>query len=263
MNDDEMDELLISGARDYNEPNAVPREEMWARIAQARRRAARTQVGSSRATNRLPWLRIAAAAVIVLAVGIVIGRGLERATSPNPPGVVATTKSEPVGKDTARQTIAARTDTVVPRLREETRKTDDRVRQLATAPRRPSRDADTATPNLAYRLVVLRHLAGSEAMITAFRASAQRGETDAQMAAWSRELLGTTRLLEQSSVTDDPTMRRLLEDLDLVLAQIARYTTRGTVNTEELDLIEESINKRGVITKLRSSLPARLTPAGT
>ena len=28
MNDDQMDELLIQGARDYNEPNAVPRDEM-------------------------------------------------------------------------------------------------------------------------------------------------------------------------------------------------------------------------------------------
>ena len=32
MNDDQMDELLIQGAQDYNEPGAVPREEMWARI---------------------------------------------------------------------------------------------------------------------------------------------------------------------------------------------------------------------------------------
>jgi hypothetical protein len=261
MNDDEMDELLISGARDYNEPNAVPREEMWARIAQARRQAARAQVETSRSTNRWPWFGVAAAAGVVLAVGIVIGRRLERATPANSPAVVAT-KPEPA-MDTVRQTIPASIDTAVPRLREETRKTDDRVRQLATAPRRTSRDSDAATPNLAYRLVMLRHLAGSEAMITAFRASAQRGEIDAQMAAWSRELLGTTRLLEQSPVADDPTMRRLLEDLDLVLAQIARYVTRGTVNAEELDLIEESINRRGVITKLRSSLPARLTPAGT
>src|SRR5262249_27667972 len=167
------------------------------------------------------------------------------------------------GNDPVRRRIPVNSDTTVPRLREETRKTDDRVRQLAAVPRRPSRDSDAPSPNLAYRLVVLRHLAGSEAMITAFRASAQRGEIDAQMAAWSRELLGTTRLLEQSPVADDPTMRRLLEDLDLVLAQIARYVTRGTVNTEELDLIEESINRRGVITKLRSSLPVRLTPAGT
>jgi hypothetical protein len=261
MNDDEMDELLISGARDYNEPNAVPREEMWARISQARRQAARAQI-ATQAPNRWLWLRIAAAAVIVLATGIVIGRRLERSKPTITPVVVAKTP-EPSTKDTARQTIPPSIDTAVPRLREETRKTDDRVRQLAMAPRRPSHDSDTSSPNLAYRLVVLRHLAGSEAMITAFRASAQRGEIDAQMAAWSRELLGTTRLLEQSQVADDPTMRRLLQDLDLVLAQIARYVARGTVDTEELDLIEESINKRGVITKLRSSLPVRLTPAGT
>src|SRR5262245_30050865 len=110
---------------------------------------------------------------------------------------------------------------------------------------------------------MLRHIAGSEAMITAFRSSARTGEMDAQLADWSRDLLSTTRLLEASPVANDPTMRRLLEDLDLVIAQIARYVARGTVNTEELDLIEESINKRGVVTKLRSSLPARLTPAGT
>jgi hypothetical protein len=110
---------------------------------------------------------------------------------------------------------------------------------------------------------MLRHIAGSEAMITAFRASARSGEMDAQLADWSRDLLSTTRLLEASPVAKDPTMRRLLEDLDLVIAQIARYVARGTINTEELDLIEESINKRGVVTKLRSSLPARLTPAGT
>ena len=36
MNDDEMDELLIQAARDYNEPAFVPREEMWSRISAAR-----------------------------------------------------------------------------------------------------------------------------------------------------------------------------------------------------------------------------------
>ena len=36
-----MDELLIQGARDYNEPGPVPRDEMWARI-EAERHAART-----------------------------------------------------------------------------------------------------------------------------------------------------------------------------------------------------------------------------
>ena len=44
-------------------------------------------------------------------------------------------------------------------------------------------------------------------------------------------------------------MKRLLDDLDLVIAQIVQYSTHGTNNPDELDLIEQSINKRGVITQ--------------
>ena len=43
MNDDEMDELLIQAARDYNEPAFVPREEMWSRISAAREEGERMQ----------------------------------------------------------------------------------------------------------------------------------------------------------------------------------------------------------------------------
>jgi hypothetical protein len=98
-------------------------------------------------------------------------------------------------------------------------------------------------------------------MITAFRSSARRGEVDAEIADWSRELLGTTRMLESSPVAQDATMKRLLEDLDLVIVQIARYASTGKSNPDDLDLIEQSINKRGVLTKLRST--ARALPAGT
>ena len=61
-------------------------------------------------------------------------------------------------------------------------------------------------------------------------------------------------------------MKRLLEDLDLVLVKISRYVTRGTVNRDDLDLIEQSITRRGIITKLRSApstLPVRNLPVGT
>jgi hypothetical protein len=254
MNEDQMDELLIQGARDYNEPSTVPRDEMWARIAETRRAAVAPKPAPSKTWR---WVGIAAAAAIVLAVGITIGRRLERQA---PAGVQTVAKSP--APDTQKTVVAAKNDTpaaikndtVIPQLRNETRNTDRRVRGLAS---------ENTQSDLAYRLVMLRHIAGSEAMITAFRASARRGEVDKQIADWARELLGTTRMLESSPVTDDPTMKRLLDDLDLVLMQIAQYTTRGTVNTEELNLIEESIDKRGVIAKLRSTLPARNNPAGT
>ena len=111
--------------------------------------------------------------------------------------------------------------------------------------------------------MVLQHLAGSEAMITSFRAGARSGEMDAELKTWSRELLGTTRLLESSQASNDPVMKRLLDDLDLVISQIVQYTNKGTTNPEELDLIEQSINKRGVMSKLRSTIPGRNVPAGT
>jgi hypothetical protein len=172
-------------------------------------------------------------------------------------------------------------DSTLDKLRDQTRMTNRRVRELAAADAKDgkpaheagdaahaSTDARVATGrrsgnNLAYQLVVLQHLAGSEALITAFRSSARRGEVDAQIASWSRELLSTTRMLEASSATQDPVMKRLLQDLDLVIAQIVQYTTRGTNDPEELDLIEQSITKRGVITQLRSTLPGRTPSAGT
>jgi len=112
-------------------------------------------------------------------------------------------------------------------------------------------------------LVVLQHLAGSEAMITSFRSEARNGKLDAEIASWSRELLSTTRLLESSQASTDPVMKRLLDDLDLVISQIVQYTTKGTTNTEELDLIEQSITKRGVMSKLRSTNSSRNYPAGS
>jgi hypothetical protein len=213
MNDDRMDELLAEAARDYNAPAPVPRDEIWSRI-QAERGARRR----GHSTHRVwLWPSVGIAAAALLAVGVTLGRRMERSAAP----------------------VAA---------------------PLTAAAPQAARDSSAAS--LSYHLVVLKHLAGSEAMITAFRSAARTGEVDAQIAAWSKELLSTTRMLEASVATDDPTMKRLLEDLDLVLAQIKQYVTRGTNDPEDLDLIEQSIIKRGVITKLRGTVPARNVPAG-
>jgi len=100
-------------------------------------------------------------------------------------------------------------------------------------------------------------------MLTSFRAAARRGEVDAQITSWAKNLLTTTRLLQASAAQEDPTMKRLLDDLELVLVQIAQYTSAGSHRAEELELIEHSIERRGVIGKLHTNIPARLAPAGT
>ena len=254
MNDDRMDELLAEAARDYNAPADVPRDEIWSRI-QAERGARRREHSASRAWV---WPSVGIAAAALLAVGVTLGRRMERSAAPATAPLTAAVPRP--ARDSSAQMIA--------QLRQETTATDRRVRDLASAS--PANGSDRAVgatrpddaTSLSYHLVVLKHLAGSEAMITAFRSAARHGEIDAQIAAWSKELLSTTRMLEASVATDDPTMKRLLEDLDLVLAQIKQYVTRGTNNPEDLDLIEQSIIKRGVITKLRGTLPARNVPAG-
>ena len=264
--DDRIDELLAFGARDYNVPGAVPREEMWARIRESR--DARVIAGAPKHRGRLwIWPSVGVAAALLLAAGISIGRRsatiqLPAATpSVQAPTVAAGVKAAPTDSTSAP-------DTIVTQLREETRRTDRQARQLASTagrgPQHAMRGSSAVTrDNLAYHLVLLRHLAGSEAMITAFRSSAQRGEVDAQIAGWSRELLNTTRTLESTQVVDDPVMKRLLEDLDLVITEIVQYTAHGSVNAEDLDIIEQSINSRGVIAKLRNTLPGRTIPAGS
>jgi hypothetical protein len=255
MNDDQMDELLADAARDYNAPANVPRDEIWSRI-QAERTARRRE----RSAPRLwLWPSVGIAAAALLAVGVTLGRRMERSAGTPTSRVVAD----------APRAGADSTPEIIGKLRQETTATDRRVRELASASTSSGTDrssgasASDESTALSYHLVVLKHLAGSEAMITAFRSAARHGEIDAQIADWSKELLSTTRMLEASVATDDPTMKRLLEDLDLVLAQIKQYVTRGTNNPGDLDLIEQSIIKRGVITKLRSTVPARNVPAGT
>lgn len=261
------DGLLIEAVRDYNAPGLVPRDAMWERI-----RAERGAAAGNRQNTRNAWLWTGAglvAAGVLLALGIGIGRRMQLQA----PAIASTGQarpSEPLPHDSAKSAASAASAPthdsaaqLIGKLHEATRETDRRVRKLAATEPSNAFRLTTEANSLAYRLVVLQHLAGTEAMITSFRASAKRGQIDAQIAGWSRELLSTTRMLEASPATTDPVMKRLLEDLDLVIAQIVQYSAHGTNNPDELDLIGQSINKRGVITKLRGTLPGRDLTAGT
>jgi hypothetical protein len=276
MNDDRIDELMAEVVRGYNAPGAVPRDEMWARI-QAARREQRSTHDAPISRKRWFWPGIGVAAAAVLALGIALGRRMERIdrTPAVAPRQVAANQTPAPRPDTAAtrppatRSVETAPDSVLEHIHEETRATGRRASELALAPRAQADSSDAGgrtreeSTALAYRLVMLQHIAGSEAMITAFRTSARRGDVDAQTAQWARELLGTTRLLESSPAANDPTMRRLLQDLDLVIAQIVQYASHGTTNPEELDLIEHSIQKRGLMMKLRSTTPSRALTAGT
>jgi hypothetical protein len=67
-----------------------------------------------------------------------------------------------------------------------------------------------------------------------------------------------TRLLLDSPAASDPRLRDLLEDLELVLAQVARL--RASPHAEELTFIAAAMDERDVVPRIRTAA-ASMSPA--
>ena len=113
----------------------------------------------------------------------------------------------------------------------------------------------SAPSDLAYRVAAAQYLTRTEALLTGFRAESQggRGKLDAQLVTQARDLLLTTRLMLDSPAAKSPRMKALLEDLEVVLAQIA--TLPGSGDPEDVRSITQGLEQRGVLLRLRTSVP--------
>ena len=106
----------------------------------------------------------------------------------------------------------------------------------------------------AYRVVTTEHLSQSEEFLTLFRASV-RGQRDDRLAsATARQLLANNRLLLDSPAANDASTRLLLQDLELVLAEIAQLSS--SPKAHDRDLITEGLEQGGVLSRLRTAVPA-------
>ncbi len=111
-----------------------------------------------------------------------------------------------------------------------------------------------APGNLAYRVAAAQYLSRTEALLTGFRSEARAGRIDVQFAGQARDLLTTTRLMLDSPAADDPRLKSLLDDLELVLAQIAQVP-QGS-DRADLQLINQGLEQRSVLLRLRTANPA-------
>ena len=125
--------------------------------------------------------------------------------------------------------------------------------QLRSASERAAerRAEDVALP---YRMAATEHLAMTEALLVSLRADMKSGRRDTTVATWATNLLGTTRMLIDSPAGKDVQMKKLLEDLELVLAQIARLPAASGDSTD-LELIDKAVKERQVLTRLRAIGP--------
>ncbi|MFI5228031.1 MAG: hypothetical protein ACHQWU_03110 [Gemmatimonadales bacterium] len=121
--------------------------------------------------------------------------------------------------------------------------------QVATVAPAPRSDT-LAAP---YDVETSKYLGQAAALLIALPSEAQAGRAaDTQFVGRAGELLTRTRLLLDSPAASDPSMRRLLEDLELVLAQVVRLEN-GHSRTE-LDLINKALEQRDVIPRLRTAV---------
>jgi hypothetical protein len=125
----------------------------------------------------------------------------------------------------------------------------------------PVAASDTGGRGLLYRVAATQYLSRTEAFLTGFRADLRAGRADARFTGQARDLLTTTRLLLDSPAADDPRLRALLEDLELVLVQISQLPAGR--DPHDTDLITQGMDQRSVLPKLRSAIPAGPVPVRT
>ncbi len=221
MLDDRFDDQLRDSARDYNTPPVTPREEMWAAI-QARRAegiaAEKAEKKNVEQARVLPFRPFRSFRPYRLPIGVAALLALGIGL-----GRISAPKPAP---------------TTVP--------------VLAT-PVAPARTGDAA-----YRITATEHLGQSEAFLTLFRASVRTGGNEQIASATARQLLATNRLLLDSPAASDARTRLLLQDLELVLAEIAQLAPRPS--TPDLDLITEGLERGGMMSRLRTAVPSGPSP---
>lgn len=219
MLDDGFEDRLKEAASDYNAPPDTPTEAMWAailakRAEEAGRKEAEKADRAEAPRGILPFRSFRSVRPFRFAAGI----------------AAVLTLGFALGRLSEKDTPAPAPGAVA-----------------VETPARPS--------EAAYRVATTEHLSQSETFLTLFRASVRGGGGNGQLAsATARQLLATNRLLLDSPAASDGRTRALLQDLELVLAEIAQLSPQP--RSRDLDLIEEGLDEGGVLSRLRTAVPS-------
>ena len=212
--EDRLDEILRQAAQDYNAPPPTPKAEMWERISAARRTDGRTD-GQP---DEIVSLR-------------------QRVRTGRPPIRLALALAAilVLGVAIGRLTAPGDLTPLAP------------GRITASTPSAPEA---RERPSVAAQVATSNHLSQVETFLTEFGTAPASPDFSDQ----AQDLLGTTRLLLDSKRVVDARTRTLLEDLELVLVQIA--TLNPTDRREELDFIADGLARNQLRTRLRNAIPA-------
>jgi hypothetical protein len=218
MLDDRFEDRLEEAARDYNAPPATPRDRMWAKIVAARKEGTREGGNAGRRERGNEGSRSAPTAVPPYRRLLHWSAGIAALIALGF-GLGRLTPRPESGPSTVAATE------ISPRVSE-----------------------------AAYHVVTTEHLSQSEAFLTLFRASVRGGGSEQLASATARQLLATNRLLLDSPASGDARIKLLLQDLELVLAQIAQLAPQP--RSRDLLLISEGLEQGDMLSRLRIAVPS-------
>ena len=110
---------------------------------------------------------------------------------------------------------------------------------------------DTVTLPEPYQSTTSRYLGQTVDLLVSLPSEVRAGRANERFLGRAHDLLLTTRLLLDSPAASDPRFRTLLDDLELVLAQVVRL--QSDQSREELDLIRQALEQRDVLPRLRTA----------
>jgi hypothetical protein len=126
----------------------------------------------------------------------------------------------------------------------------EQAAQVSVATTPPAADS-VAVPE-AYQSTTSQYLGQTVALLIALPSEGRSSRADDLYLNRAHDLLLTTRLLMDSPAAADPRFRNLLEDLELVLAQVVRL--QADQSRAELDLIRQALEQRDVLPRLRTAV---------
>ena len=132
--------------------------------------------------------------------------------------------------------------------------------QVATLPPGPATTPDSVDATRLYRMAAAQTLTQAEALLVAYRASdvsVSDPQSARQLGAWGRQVLSSTRLLLDSPAGNDPQLRPLLDDLELVLVQIVGLSG-APLDEHERALIDRALQDRNLLPRIRTAVPPKV-----
>ena len=249
-----LDPQLLALARDAIdvEPEAIPREMMWARLQHRRQqdrgprwadaasspaadRPAPLQVANDDmrddmrddiaplvSSRRSSWMLRAVGIAALLLGGVGVGRYLLPTTGPS----------------RYEQALLASVQRA------------DSIAELGLGPEALAALPPSTDP---ARVAMDEHLARTVSLLTTVRDEDPELGPGADISGWARDLLGTTRLLIDEPQLRDERTRRLLQDLELVLAQIVQV--RGSA-PETKRAPSETMRETNLLPRMRAAVTA-------